>query len=152
MKKFSTVSELLVLLGKFLYLLILPLVVFVFLLLVSENISRPLFSGSKMLDFVARLWLCLIFSMGYIIVVDLERYKSWFYGRKIDDSNSKVDNSTIFLNIIMSIIFGVFAALITMWAVRTFLPIFSKVSLIVATINGILYFVPMFCQRKHFRF
>ena len=151
MKKSSTVFDLFVHLRNFLYVLILPLVVSVLLLLVSENISRPLFSGSKILDFVARLWLCLIFGMGYIIVADLERYKSWFYGQKIDSSASKVDNSTIFWNISLSIMFGVFAALITVWAVRMFLPIFSDVSLILAMLNGILYFAPMFHQRKRFR-
>lgn len=152
MKKPGGVYELLVRLKSFFYVLILPSVVSILLLLVSESISRPLFSGSKTLDFMARLWLCLIFGMGYIIVVDLERYKSWFYGSKIHDSNTKADNSTIFWNVSMSTMFAVFAALITGWAVRTFLPTFSNASLVLSILNGALYFVPMFYQRKHFRF
>jgi hypothetical protein len=136
--------------GRILYRLVLPLLLCIFLLIVSGNISRPLFLGSKLLDFIARLWLCLIFSMGYIIVSDLERYKSWFYGGKISNLTSANDPWAMLLNVIMGLMFGIFAALISWWAVRTFLPIFNGIALIVALVNGILFFIPVFSERNRF--
>lgn len=152
MKKPITVFEMLVRLIKILYQVVLPLTVWISLLIVSEKISRPPFSGSRLLDFTARLWLCLIFSMGYIIISDLEKYKTWFYGGKVGNLSPTTDVITTLWNMVMSVMLGIFAALISWWAVRTFLPIFNESAIVLASLNGIIFFVPMFYQRKSFRF
>jgi hypothetical protein len=151
MKKLKNGTRGRVRLIKLIYRFILPLLVAFLLLIVSSNISRPLFSGSKLLDLIARVWVCVIFSMGYIILSDLEKYKALFYGAKIDNVNSIIETSTVIANISIAVIFGIFAALISWWSVRTFVPILSDMALIIALLNGILFFAPIFYQRHHFR-
>ena len=139
-------------LGKFFYQFIFPLTVVISLLLISGNISRPLFSGSILLDFLARFWLCLIFAMGYIIISDLDKYQIWFYGHSRENLGDPPDTFTIFWNICMSLMLGIFATLISWWAVRTFLPILNHIALLLALLNGFLFSMPLLYQSSRFRY
>jgi hypothetical protein len=137
---------------KILYEFVFPATTICSLLLISPRLPRDLFFNSRVLDFVTRIWLCIMFCMGYIILSDLERYQSWFYQNKKKNLSSDNDFSTRVFNITMSLMLGIFASLISWWTIRTFLPVLDNFALALAVLNGVLFFTPLFFQRNHFTF
>lgn len=90
--------------------------------------------------------------MGYIIMSDLEKYKTWFYGFKKDNFSYSSDALNVIWNFSMAFMLGTFVALISWWAIHIFLPILNNIALILALLNGFLFFAPLFYQRSRFRF
>jgi hypothetical protein len=135
---------------KLLYKFVFPATAICSLLLISPRIPRDLFLGSRVLDLVTRIWLCIMFCMGYIILSDLERYQSWFYQSKKRNLSPDNDFATRIFNITMSIMLGIFATLISWWTIRTFLPVLDNFALALAVLNGVLFFAPLFFLRNHF--
>ena len=135
---------------RILYRFVFPLIVVCLLLFISPKLPRALFLGSSFFDLIARLWLCVIFCMGYIILSDLEKYQSWFYRGKGKKENSKYDIVTSVFNTTMSVMLGSFAAIVSSWSIHTFLPIFNNFALGLAFLNGVIFFAPLFYKRNSF--
>jgi hypothetical protein len=148
MKNQSTEPRKLSRVGRFIYTVILPLVIAFSLLFVSNNTARPLFLGSVLLDFLARLWICIMFWAQYAIVCDLERYRRWFYAGKIIEPNCSEDVVNEIWNLCMGLMGAVYVSLISWWSIRIFLPIVEEYSIMLAILNGLAFFLPMFLQRK----
>jgi hypothetical protein len=134
------------------YACFLPITTILSLLILSAAIPRKLFLSSSLLDFLARLWICLVFSMGYLIMSDIYKFRAWYYGGKLKITNGANDSTTMTWNIVMTLMLGVFAALASWWTIQTFLPILDRLAVYLALLNGVLYAMPLFGERKQFRF
>lgn len=135
---------------KILYRYVFPSIVVCLLLIISPKLPRALFLDSSFFDLLARIWLSVIFGMGYIILSDLEKYQSWFYQGKGGNANSNSDIVTRVFNVTMSIMLGTFAAIVSWWSIHTFLPIFNSFALGLALLNGVICFAPLFYKRDSF--
>jgi predicted membrane protein len=83
---------------------------------------------------------------------DIERYKTWFYGKRIEDPNSVNDGVKTIWNIGVSVMFGVFSAIISWWTIKMFLPNFNNIALILALLHGCIFAIPMLYYGNRFNF
>jgi hypothetical protein len=129
-----------------------PIITIILLIIVSQFITRQWLFGSAVFDFIARIWLSLCLCMSYIVLANLDKYRLWFYGRRIENLNSENGVMTTIWNISMGIMLGFFALLITRWAVQVFLPIFIHFGWPIAFLNGIILSVPIIARHQKFLF
>ena len=152
MEKGPKIIEILSLLNKLVYIIIMPLIVAILLLIVSQSITRPLFFDSFIVDLVVRIWLCICFCLGYIILANIKKYESWFYQRKYEDLKSKNNLPTTLWNISRGIMFGLFSGLVSWWTVQVFLPNFIPICWFIAILHGLVFSLPIVIQSKSINF
>jgi hypothetical protein len=138
--------------NEFFYRIVMPVVVVILLLIVSQGIARPLFFGSSIVDLLIRVWLCLCYCSGYIILSNLRKYESWFYQRRNENTNVQNDPVTRVWYVGMGIMSGLFSVLISWWTVKAFLPNLNNFIWFIAIINGLLFSLPVVIQNRNVRF
>ncbi len=137
---------------KYFYNYIMPFVTIIVLMVVAQAISRPLLFSSAVADFLGRLWISLCFSASYVILADPERYRTWIYGRKIEQRKDHEDPATSLWNVGMGLMLGFFVFMITRWVVHVFLPIMKDFSLVLAMLNGLICAISLIARRKKMLF
>ena len=145
MKDFKTFSRVIFVLYRF----VLPACILFFLLIVSQNLKRPLFLGSLGFDFFARIWIAFGFCYLYIVLSDIDGYI--FRAYRIHTENSNDHNLPInWRNIILGCTLGAISIPITWWVIQFFLPIFSSISWLLALFDGLLLSFPIIVRRNKF--
>lgn len=124
-----------------LYKLVLPTLVVINFIFISGNIDRPNFGNSEYIDIFVRVWISLFFCIGYFMLSDMGKYEHWFYGNRWQEYLHE-DIFARIINLIMDLLFGAFAALITWWSIQYFLPPYTNIAVLLSIINGILFFIP----------
>jgi hypothetical protein len=143
MKNFRMTSRAILVLYRF----VLPACTVILLLIVSQNVKRPLFLGSQGWDIFARIWILFMFCLLYMRLSDLERYMFKTYGIKID--HLKDDESSLnWRNMFWGILLGVVSIPITWWTIQVFLPFLSEMSWLLALLHGLLLSIPMAIWRN----
>ena len=136
---------------SFFYKIVWPVCTIILLLVISQNMNRPLFLGSFALDLMARIWIGFSYCYVYIILSNLERYNFWIYGIKRENLDA---NNTLFnwRNIALGVMFGTISTPLTWWVIQFFLPTFKDVSWFLAILHGFLLSIPIIVQRNKFTF
>jgi len=120
----------------FFYKLALPVANIVCLLIISPQLDRSQFLDSTIFDWMARIWICATFCFGYLF---LDKF-----GKTLQvPSNQKKQKVFIILRILRASFFGLFAVIITQWIVDVFLSPFSKFSLLIGIIHGLVLALPI---------
>jgi hypothetical protein len=105
--------------------------------------------GSKYFDVFVRIILCLWFCIGYIKLPNLAKeYKPY---PNIQWKKSDVSTLERMYYSFIAVLFGIGVILVTWWAINTFLPVFSAISLLLAIANGIIYVIPLLVQYEVFK-
>jgi hypothetical protein len=133
---------------KYFYAWIMPVVTIISLIVVSQFIRRPLLFGSAIADFLGRLWISLCYCANYVILADPERYRTWIYGRRIEQRKDQEDLATILGNIGMGVMLGFFVFMITRWVMQVFLLIPKDINWILSILNGLICAIPLIARRK----
>jgi hypothetical protein len=129
------------------YRFVLPVGLLVFLLIVSQNVERPLFLGSQGLDLFARVWILLSFGLLYVRLSDLGRYMFRTYGIQTDHAKNH-ELPLNWRNILLGSLLGVVSMPFTWWIIQAFLPIFSGMSWLLAGLHGLVLSIPMAIWRN----
>jgi hypothetical protein len=125
------------------YRFVMPLITLALMLGVSSFIDRPQLFGTFSSDFVVRVLLCVWFCGIYIC---LSRFSQFSFYPNIQWSKADVGPTEKYLYAGMGILFGIGSAIITWWAVRTFMPVFSSYRAALALFNGAIIMAPVVTQ------
>jgi hypothetical protein len=132
-----------------LYRLILPIISFIFLIIVSQFESRVMVFNSLLVDFIIRAFLTAWFCVGFYKLPRLAKDYHFFPGK--DLKKSEVSTIGKIYSISMAILFGILIGVITQWVILTFLPDLGSISLLIAIIIGFLYTIPLIAQYQIIR-
>lgn len=135
---------------EFFYKFVMPVITGFLLLFGSGSVSRPLFLGTILYDFLARLWIFASFSFGYIYLSNPDKFRTWFYCGRVDKLEPHNDVIMGFWNIGLGLMGGVFATVITRWIIQVFLPFLTDFDWYLAISNGLLFAGPLIYQHKRF--
>jgi len=125
----------------------LPAITIIFLLIVSQNMKRPLFLASFGWDLFARIWIILGYCSLYIRLSDLEKYMFRVY-RIMNDHSNEDNLPWNRRNIFLGSLLGVVSIPFTWWIIQFFLPKFSEASWLLALATGVILSIPMMIWRS----
>jgi hypothetical protein len=145
MKNTDVFSRMLLLLYRF----ILPSCTLFLLLIVSNNLERPLFLGSMALDLLARIWIAFGYCYISIVLSDIDKYMLRIYRLRVE-SSIEPNSPTNWQNIIIAGMLCIVSVPITWWVIQFFLPIFSGTDWLFALLEGLLLSAPIAFRRKKF--
>jgi hypothetical protein len=125
---------------KVIYLYVLPSIIVILLLGVSQFINRPKLFRSDTVDLVIRILFCLWFSFGYRRLLYISKYRptpvsSW--------TKADIDIVEKLFYISGGVFFGIMITIFTRWIILVFLPLLAQISIVLAIINGLIYAVPI---------
>jgi hypothetical protein len=123
----------------------------ILLLVVSQVIARPLILRSFVIDLLARIWICLVFCRGYVILSNPRKHMARFYHKKIEDLENVSDHVTGYLIVVpIGFMFGILATAVTWWTLQVFIPILGNVILALSILNGVICFMPIAVKPNRF--
>jgi hypothetical protein len=131
------------------YNFVMPAATTITFLVVSQFIRRPFVFGSGLLDFLARVLLCLWFFFSYTRLLNIkEKYKPF---SDITWSKSDIDPVERILLIGLAIFFGTMVTLFTWMSLNAFVPIVGKFGIVLAIANGVVFLIPLCLQYEVFK-
>ncbi len=133
---------------RYFYTWFLPAVTVLSLMVVSQITPRPLFFHSGVMDFAARVWIAVCLCANYILLGNLSKYRSWFYGYKDENYQSQGDIATRLWNTGLGVGLGIIVALITWWIFQVFLPTLRAFTAPIAILNALLCSIPIVARGR----
>lgn len=142
-------SNLFIKTGTLFYKLILPSISIGLFFGASLIIPRQYFLGSKVIDLIIRILLCLWFCYGYLQLPILAKKRflpiiEWKKYELFVDEKIFIFFQVILFSFIMSVI--------TWWTIDIFVPILRPYSVIMSILNGFLYLIPLIAQYEKLKF
>lgn len=125
------------------YTIVMPMVIVVLLLGVSQFITRPKLLGSEIADLVIRILLCLWFCFGYRRLPHLSNYRVF---PSIQWSKSDIGTVEKLYYLFLASFFGFSVTMVSWWTILVFIPIFGNFSFVLALFNGVICALPVAVQ------
>lgn len=123
------------------YKLILPLVTIIGMLIVSPSIDRFYFMESPTIDLIARIWICISFSYGYVF---LEKYSGALRMLGSPEQGGYSTKETrYFFVLIVAIVLGLSIGFVTWWLMGVFFSNLVILNALIGIVNGLIFAIPV---------
>ena len=129
---------------------IFPLTTIIALLFVSQILDRPILFGFMIADFIARLFLCLVFTSTYFVLPNIEGM-FWKIFHAKHWKKEEISPNEKYLYIIMAILYGLFYGVLTFISICFFLPMPLIFVIVITMVNGLIFGIPFVLQYETFK-